>query len=135
LSVHNKVVLKTFSFPHEAEMAKLHLSANYIESSISDAHTISMQWLYSDAIGGVKLFVAEDDVERAREVLSQDYSSIINEQWKIPKQQCIQCGSHDIKHHTNGKRSAFIVFLLLGFPAFFYKHGFKCQKCDAFWQE
>ncbi|MFW0922113.1 DUF2007 domain-containing protein, partial [Vibrio parahaemolyticus] len=33
---------------------------------------------------------------------------------------------------TKGKRPAFLVFILLGFPLFFYKHGYKCKQCGEF---
>ncbi|MGR3132514.1 DUF2007 domain-containing protein, partial [Vibrio vulnificus] len=37
-----------------------------------------------------------------------------------------------ITAHTQGKRPAFLVFILLGFPLFFYKQGYKCNQCGEF---
>lgn len=66
------VVVAKYSFPHEANIAKMHLEGAGISAFIADEHTVNMQWLYSDAMGGVRLFVSESDVEMALEVLNND---------------------------------------------------------------
>ncbi|MES9086343.1 hypothetical protein ABEQ50_12470, partial [Cutibacterium acnes] len=48
------------------------------------------------------------------------------------KDVCPNCGSGDLSVHTKGKKPAFLVFILLGFPLFFYKHGYKCNQCGEF---
>ena len=47
------ITVARFSFPHEAYIAKASLEAAGIDSFIADEHTINMQWLYSNAMGGV----------------------------------------------------------------------------------
>ncbi|MDT9694371.1 DUF2007 domain-containing protein, partial [Streptomyces sp. P9(2023)] len=69
-----------FSFPHEAHIAKASLESAGITSFIADEHTVNTQWLYSNAIGGVRLLVAEDDAKEALEILNSDFSeSVENE--------------------------------------------------------
>lgn len=48
------------------------------------------------------------------------------------KDVCPKCSSKDLFVFTKGKRPAFLVFILLGFPLFFYKHGYKCKQCGEF---
>ncbi|NLN83974.1 MAG: DUF2007 domain-containing protein [Firmicutes bacterium] len=128
------IVIARFSFPHEAHIAKASLESAGITSFIADEHTVNTQWLYSNAIGGVRLLVAEDDAKEALEILNSDFSESVENE-AIPdklKDVCPNCGSGDLSVHTKGKKLAFLVFILLGFPLFFYKHGYKCNQCGEF---
>ncbi|EEX30886.1 MULTISPECIES: putative signal transducing protein [Vibrio] len=127
------VVVARFSFPHEAHIAKASLEAAGIESNIADEHTVNTQWLYSNAIGGVRLMVQEEDAEQATIILNTDYSdALCSEESSTSQDHCPQCGSLKLEPFTKGKRPAFLVFILLGFPLFFYKHGYKCSDCGHF---
>lgn len=125
----NLVVIATYSFPHEAQLARSKLEAFNIPAFVLDEHTINMQWLYSDALGGVKLAVPHSVVKYARELLQEDAAI---EELDEPALACVHCGSHHLHAYTQGKKPAFIVFLLLGFPLFFYQRGLKCEECGGF---
>ncbi len=71
------IVVARFSFPHEAHIARASLDSVGIESYIADEHTVNTQWLYSNAIGGVRLMVAESDAEDAKQILSRRFLRII----------------------------------------------------------
>ena len=124
----------TFSFPHEAHITRASLDSVGIESYIADEHTVNTQWLYSNAIGGVRLMVAESDAEDAKQILSSDFSESLGNEVDVDEEKdvCPKCGSKDLFAFTKGKRPAFLVFILLGFPLFFYKHGYKCKQCGEF---
>ncbi|GEM76179.1 putative signal transducing protein [Vibrio sagamiensis] len=129
------VVIARFSFPHEAQMAKSSLESANVRCVIADEHTINTQWLYSNAIGGVRLFVDEENVQLAQQILNTDFSQCLNDEISIEEKQgdiCPVCGSDDLSPYTQGKRPAFVVFILLGFPLFFYKQGYKCNQCGVF---
>lgn len=129
------IVVARFSFPHEAHIAKANLESAGIDSFIADEHTVNTQWLYSNAIGGVRLMVSEDDIEEATEILTSDFSKSLETHYEaIGEQQdtCPHCGSSDLSAYTQGKRPAFLVFILLGFPLFFYKQGYACNQCGEF---
>ncbi|WP_051117950.1 DUF2007 domain-containing protein [Vibrio campbellii] len=129
------IVVARFSFPHEAHIAKANLESAGIQSFIADEHTVNTQWLYSNAIGGVRLMVSEEDFEEATEILSSDFSESLETHSAITGEKqdiCPHCGSSDLSAHTKGKRPAFLVFILLGFPLFFYKQGYKCNQCGEF---
>lgn len=132
------IVIARYSFPHEAHMAKASLDSVGIESHILDEHLVNMQWLYSNAIGGVRLVVAEKDVKSATLLLDCDFSEVIEDQALaagFEADTCPHCGSTSLHPHTQGKRHAFFVFLLLGFPLFFYKNGYLCDDCGEFNEE
>lgn len=63
-------IVASYNKPEEAYLAASLLEGNDIECEVLDAETVSMDWMYSQAVGGVKLTVAEEDLEAAREVLS-----------------------------------------------------------------
>ncbi|MFW2163126.1 DUF2007 domain-containing protein [Acinetobacter beijerinckii] len=126
------IVVQSFSFPYEAHIAKTQLEAAGIPARIENEHTINMDWLYSNALGGVRVLVLESNLEEARALLAQDFSQELQEQFGL-SENCPNCGSSDIQPYTEGKRPAYLVFLLLGFPLFFYKNGMKCQRCQYFW--
>ncbi len=72
------IVIARYSFPHQALLAKSSLEAAGIPCFIADEYTINMQWLYSDAMGGVRLFVEKADAEKALEILNTDYSEAVD---------------------------------------------------------
>ena len=128
------IVVARFDYPHEAQIARMNLEASGIFAFIADENTINMQWLYSNAMGGVRLFVNPEDFEEAQSILKEDFSDVILAQCPTTKPifKCDECGSSHLMPYTKGKKPAFWVFIFLGFPLFFYKHGFLCQKCLHF---
>ncbi len=62
--------IATFSLPHEAHMLRMRLEGAGIPAFLQDENTVQMDWLYSNAIGGVKVQVAEEDWHRAAEYLA-----------------------------------------------------------------
>lgn len=128
------IVVARFSFPLDAHIAKASLDAAGIESYILDEHTVNTQWLYSNAMGGVRLVVEEANLKKAAQILNSDFSEALVDEVGTEKSQdtCPHCGSKDLSAHTKGKQPAFLVFILLGFPLFFYKHGYKCNQCGEF---
>lgn len=63
------VTIASYSMPYEAHIAKSRLDSEGIPAFMADEHTINMQWLYSNALGGVKLQVPEPYAEAAIEIL------------------------------------------------------------------
>jgi hypothetical protein len=59
----------TYSSAIQAEVVKLALAAEGIESFVGDANIVSAEWLAGAAFGGVKLKIAEADVPAAMALL------------------------------------------------------------------
>ncbi len=68
------ITLRTFQYPLEITLLKSMLEDSGIPVFVKDEFTILMNPLYSNAIGGIKLQVLEEDLEKATEVL-KDYES------------------------------------------------------------
>ena len=115
------VVISKYSFPLDAHIAKASLESEGIPAYIADEYTINMQWLYSDALGGVKLYVPEEFETEAKAILALNFSEDVNSAFEEKLEICAQCQSTNFINYTNytkGKKPAFIVFILLGFLLF-----------------
>lgn len=64
------VTAMTFSTLWEAEMALSRLESENIPAYLKDGETVNMNWLFSNAVGGVKVQVADVDLKKAVEILS-----------------------------------------------------------------
>jgi Putative prokaryotic signal transducing protein len=63
------VTIRTcFSLP-EAQVIQSHLLGSGIEAFLPDELTVQNYWLWTNAIGGVRVQVLEEDAERAEEIL------------------------------------------------------------------
>lgn len=66
------VVLRTYSHAHQADLALNKLKSEGIDAHLSDTNMGSLN--YMGVAGGVKIHVAEEDIERAQAILSTDHS-------------------------------------------------------------
>jgi len=61
-------------YPYEADLAKARLEAEGIPAFAADEYIVRFDWFYSNAVGGIRLQVAEPDAELAMEILASDLS-------------------------------------------------------------
>ena len=122
------VTISTYLFPYEAQIDKAKLESEGITAFIADEHTINMQWLYSNALGGVRLQISEKFRAQALLILNEDRSDLLIEQEGSDLPICEQCGSPETEFYLIGKRLAFLVFLRLDFPLFPTKTVVRCPK-------
>ena len=69
------VTIARFDLTGQAHIAKNALEAAGIKSVLADEQTIAMDWLLSNAIGGIKVQVLEEDAERAVTALEESLGS------------------------------------------------------------
>jgi Putative prokaryotic signal transducing protein len=63
------VVVASFVGIGEAEVARGMLESEGIGALLGNQHLVSMFWHYSQATGGIRLMVASEDADRARQLL------------------------------------------------------------------
>jgi hypothetical protein len=68
------VTVATFDNMPDAHIALGRLRAEGVDGILADEHLVQTDWLYSIAVGGIKLRVPEEQVPRALEILGADYS-------------------------------------------------------------
>ena len=125
------VTIASFSFPHEAHIARAKLESEGIPAFVADEHTINMQWLYSNALGGVKVQVPDTFVKQANEVLALNDSEALIAQEGYDGFLCPQCGSQNTEFLVRGRRIAFLAFIALHFPLWPFKRQIQCNECGA----
>jgi hypothetical protein len=65
------ITLATFANLNDAFVLRSMLEARDISAFIPDENTVQMDWGYITALGGVRIQVAEEDVEEAKVVLKE----------------------------------------------------------------
>ena len=113
-------IVATYSKPEEAYLAASLLEGNGLTVNVRDADTVGNYWMYSNAIGGVKLEVDEDDVACAQEILN------------LPKEAngilaCPHCGSGDVKLRQMNLFTA--ISMSLGILLPFASKKVDCLEC------
>lgn len=73
------VTIATYDKVTDAHIALGRLAAEGIEAQLFDDHLVQMDWLYSIAVGGIKLRVSRGDAKAARVVLETDYSAVLDD--------------------------------------------------------
>lgn len=127
------ITFKTFDNPIDAHILKAKLESEEIVCFIFDEHTIGINPLYSNALGGVKLKINEEDLEKATEIVRElNETPYTREDGK--ELVCPKCGSIHIESGYKSMRSfgavisAIVSFLLLIFPLY-RKTVYKCKDC------
>ena len=124
------ITIARFSLAIEAHIARAKLESEGIPAFVADEHTITAQWLYSDAMGGVRLQVPNSCAVTAKEILAIDFSDSLIAEQGFDEPACPSCGSNSIEPITKGLRMAFVVFLFLHFPLWPFKRKIKCLSCN-----
>ena len=70
-------VVAAFSKVEEAYVLRSHLEGSGIAAYVNDEHIVQQDWFLSNAVGGVKVEVAEEDYADAREIYLEVYGGEI----------------------------------------------------------
>lgn len=96
--------IASYSKPEEAWLAASVLEGSGIDCNVRDDEMVSAYWLASNAVGGVKLEVREEDYERARELLELPPPP------EAAVRTCPHCGSSRTKLRELTLPAAFLIF-------------------------
>ena len=115
-------MLARFGSVGEAESARSALEAAGIDVEISDEETVAVNWLYSNAVGGVKLYVDEADREDAEAVISTAAESPPDDEAAPepavePKLSCPACGKTDVVRIPRLALFLFLAIVAIGVGA------------------
>lgn len=141
--MNNWIKVISFTLPHEANMAKAFLEASDIEVIIVDELTVQVNNFYSNAIGGVKLFVEEGKLEEALMLLesggyivkSGAVEKVIVETFSDEYQgKCPYCERENVTKKNMAGYVFIISIMLLGFPFPFLRKRYYCYDCSREWK-
>ncbi|MDX8552573.1 DUF2007 domain-containing protein [Tenacibaculum sp. 1B UA] len=120
----NHTILAVFEYSTEAQVVKTKLDSENIKTLLMDEKTIDSDPLISQAIGGVKLLVHNNDLEKA--------ATIYNEIREYTKDEngnnthCPKCNSTKILVADLQRKNIFFML----FP-FFESKKFICNDCKT----
>ena len=121
--------LRRFQYSSEAIIYQGKLESQGIEVFMRDNNIVDSNPLYSNAVGGVKMFVKTEDFEKANEILGDVSLYSVDDDNQPLK--CPECGTELVEMETSidGVKSFFQVAILGSFAQFFSKYNYKCQNC------
>lgn len=124
------VTIRQFRDLPEALLAKGSLDSAGIKCALVDDNVVRMDWFWSNAMGGVKLLVDQEEVAAAEEILAQP----IPEQFDVSgvgeyeQPRCPRCFSLDINFQGTAPVS-YVVKIPI------YRHAWRCRACDLEWED
>lgn len=124
-------VIATFENALDAEMARGRLESEGIRAFVQDGNIVGANWTLSNAVGGVKVAVLAQDLQRAIEILA-DAGTHEDEDSGWGK--CSKCGSSKLELHSD-RRMTNLTWLLLGIPLLFPNKRFLCRSCGEVMKE
>ncbi len=145
------VTVATFTYPGEAHLASARLESEGVPAFVADEYVITMNWLYSTALGGVKVQVRDCDVELAAAILGiSDRFARTPESGlgdpslvKWSPDGCPRCGSSLVRYEAFRNRLVFLFWLVTallpvpgqyGLPFPFLKRRWRCGNCGNEWK-
>ncbi len=150
--MHTLVTVASYSQPYEAHIAKSFLEEQGLRCFIADEHLVSANWLYSNAIGGVRLQVRRGDVDQAKRILREHESALqspeqdfdwgeVDPEWSEEARDesdsvysCPECRCADVYYEALSRRMIFLSVLLLGVPLPFLSRTWICDRCGHRWK-
>jgi len=130
------ITVATFSKPEEAHLLRLRLGAGGVDAYVQDENTVQMNWLYSNAIGGVRVQIDEADLEAAKEIVAAPPV----EAAEAELTGCPKCFSTKTAPDELPRRMAFLSMLFstvmfgVSFPFAFLRRRWQCADCGHTWK-
>jgi hypothetical protein len=140
--MHNWREAISLTFPTQAHMVQGYLESEGINSILKDEMTTQVNNMYSNAIGGVKVMVRDEDYENAIQILQQ--GGYLNPE-KLPKieivvrtpttdkKHCPFCKSDNIGKKKTPDIFMLIISMVLGVFIPILRRNDMCYDCKKEW--
>lgn len=121
----------------EALVARSKLDSQEVWCVLADDNIVRLDWFWSNAVGGVRLQVADDDAEYAMALLAEEIPDAFiaeetGEDYKQPE--CPNCHSRDVMFEPLHKGIALSLLWLESLPVWIPKKSWKCEDCRDRWE-
>lgn len=130
----NWIVLETYTFYLDAQLAKSKLESEGIHCMLIDENIVSLDPAQSIALGGIKLKVLANEQQHASDILASCKATKPTNE-KGEEILCPNCQSNDIDSKYKSVKSLkgylalFFSFLTTSYPIY-YKIKYKCNSCQ-----
>lgn len=141
----NWKTILTFTYPHEAHLVKGYLESEGIPTVLRDEMTAQVNNFYSNAIGGVKIMVSENNFDKGVRVLQkggyipqapdkEKEQEVVTIKKTENKNKCPFCESENTGKNKGLNIFSVGLYLIVGvlFPFFKVKH--HCFDCGKEWK-
>lgn len=132
------ITIRQYDKVEDAYLAKSLLESEEVPAYVADEYLVNVNWMWSQAIGGVKLQVAEEDVERALEILEAPPDGVLlDEQGQYPGELtpehtfpvCPKCGGHEVDESVARRAFVYLGLLLFRVPVPVRVDVLRCRSC------
>lgn len=140
-----KVVARYFDRT-EADVARTALEGSGIPVEMADENFSRITWFYCVAIGGVRLYVPEEYLAEARDVLTSPAEQDVADEamgasggapdiGTGSEESCERCGSFRMRYTSRDRRLRALSMLLmwLGIPLPLWGKRLICESCGNQW--
>ena len=121
------VTLRRYYTLDEACIARGFLESEGVRACVQDENLVRMFWLYTNAIGGLRLQVGQKDLERASAILEAGTAPV--EPTEMGAEHCPDCDGFGTSRIVRGRRIAFLSWLVIGFPLWWPHSTWRCSQC------
>ena len=106
-----------------------------IEGFLADDVIIRLDWLISNALGGIKLWVRGSEATEARDLLAAGIPETFDVEGvgEYLQPRCPNCSSLDVSFEGLNRKIAHLGLLLLGIPIPAVLRGWNCHACRHRW--
>jgi Putative prokaryotic signal transducing protein len=120
----------------DAVVAKSILDSEGIDCVLSDENLVRMDWFWSGLLGGVKLWVRQQDLAQAQDLISQRTPDAFQVEGvgEYVQPRCPRCQSADVSFKGLNRPVAFIT-TFFGLPIPLKRRGWKCRSCGYSWPD
>ena len=121
----------------EALTVRAKLQSEGIECFLADENAIRLDWFWSNAFGGIRLQLLEENAQAAIDILSEEIPPTLaaeepGQEYVQPR--CPKCNSLDVKFEEySGLSLAFLYAFSLPIPI--HSNYWKCEECGQKWRE
>jgi hypothetical protein len=105
--------VSSYIMPYEADIVRSLLDFEGVSSFLMDHHTIYLNWMYSNALGGVKVRVRRDDLESAQKIIQGALQSGKDQAVDFSEGACPVCRSMKTTPVVRGRRWSVLTWLIL----------------------
>lgn len=135
------VIIASYRDLIDAEIVRSRLESEGIDYMIENGNLVGVNFLWSNALGGVKILVPQDKEEAAINILREEIVYEDEEKTDEGKGDCPNCGSFEVGKHSRSRLAGilsllfFPIVLILGIPLLLEPTHWYCLKCGYKWRE
>ncbi len=137
------ITIAAFREPAHAHIARGFLDSEGIQAEVADEYVVGIHWLYSNAVGGVKLNVPEALAEHEYSLLASQSKDSTEETVEYRSvvgggDVCPSCGTENIAPSRLAQRVKGLVLLgvlptIPAVPFLLWSSTWHCKECDHTW--